>query len=90
MVQIKMKWRVRLVDDFHYVTRRSSVIAGGALTAIFSFGPMLLNTWNSIPQDLKDALPHGTAQVVAIAGFVLMIGFRLTKIERIQVEDHAQ
>jgi hypothetical protein len=81
-----MTWRIRLADNWRDLHRKSTVIAGTTFAAITGFGPTLLDAWHALPDDLKSALPEGTARWVSMAAFVLMIGFRYTKIERVAPE----
>jgi hypothetical protein len=49
------------------------------MIAMLELGHALEDEWSRMPQDLKDALPHGTAHYVAIAAFVLVILARVVQ-----------
>lgn len=83
-----MTWRIRLVDDWKGLHKKSTVIAASFFTALYGFGPSLVEAWNMVPSDLKAMLPDGMARWIAVASFVLLVLFRYTKIERKQ--DDAQ
>lgn len=74
--------KITLADNWRVLHKRGTVIAAGMFGAVTAFGPALLNAWGSIPQDLKDALPHGTARIVSTTAFVLMIAVRYTSIRK--------
>lgn len=61
---------IRLVDNWKRAHRMISVQLMAATGAIQA-------AWPSIPQDLKDALPHGIVRWVSIALLVLAVGARL-------------
>jgi len=72
--------KIQLIDDWHRAHKFASVQIASGSALVFAVGPevlkagtSLLNTWMSIPDDLKNALPHGTAQMVAVSAFVLVL-----------------
>lgn len=74
--------KIGLADNWRVLHRRGTVLAAGAFGAITALGPALLNAWAFIPQDLKDALPHGTARIVATVAFALIIVVRYTAVRK--------
>lgn len=79
---VKIGWRIRLVDGWQDLHKKSTVIAASGFAALYALGPVLIEVWNQMPQDLKDALPGGAARWISVAAFLLMIAFRYTKIEK--------
>ena len=77
-----MNIKLRLIDEWKKAWKLGSIQLVAFFTILFSMGPTLLNTWVFIPQDLKDALPQGTAKLVAVAAFILVALGRVFKIER--------
>jgi|GEM_PF-4454079 len=62
---VNRQWR-----DVHKLApvRISTVMA-----ALFGLGPILLDAWSAVPDDLRNALPHGWGRVIATSGFVLVV-----------------
>lgn len=77
--------QIRLIDEWHKFHHFATIRVGAVFISILGIGPSLLNTWATIPDDLKAALPQGTARFVAIAGFVLMM---LARVIHFGTEDH--
>lgn len=69
--------KIRLIDEWHKAHQLASVRVAGAAIGLLELGHQLEDEWSRMPQDLKDALPHGTAHYVAIAAFALVIIARL-------------
>jgi hypothetical protein len=66
--------KLQLIDDWRSAHKRfASIQIAGTAAAVFAIGPELLSAWGSMPDDLKSALPHGTAQVVSVSAFVLVL-----------------
>jgi hypothetical protein len=74
--------KLALADNWRQLHKRGTVIVAGTFAAITAFGPSLIDAWNAVPPDLKQALPEGTARYVSTAAFVLMIFVRYTTIRR--------
>lgn len=74
--------KLRLIDDWHKSWKLASVQLSAGFAFLFSIGPDLLHAWAFIPQDLKDALPEGTARWVAVVAFGLVVLGRVFKLER--------
>lgn len=74
--------KLKLIDEWRQAHKLASVRASGALAFVFGAGPALLDAWRQIPDDLKDALPHGWARWIATAGFVLVLLARMTRVEK--------
>lgn len=72
--------KLALADNWRQLHTRGVVIFSAACGAITAFGPSLIDAWNSVPPDLKAALPEGTARYVSTIAFVLMIVIRYTTI----------
>lgn len=77
--------QIRLIDEWHRFHHFASIRVGAVFISVLSLGPSLMNTWATIPDDLKGALPQGTARYVAIAGFVLMM---LARVIHFAPEEH--
>lgn len=71
--------KFQLIDNWRQAHKLGSVQVSGAMAAIFAVGPALMDTWRSIPDDLKDSLPHGWAHWIATAGFVMVLLARVTR-----------
>ncbi|AIV87383.1 hypothetical protein X986_3967 [Burkholderia pseudomallei] len=76
--------KIRLIDEWRNAHKLGSVQLSSALAVVFGAGPALLDAWRSIPDDLKDALPHGWAHWIATGGFVLVLLARLLQVDRAQ------
>lgn len=74
--------KIQLIDDWRRAHHFGSVWAAGGMTALFGAGPALFDAWRMIPDDLKDALPHGWAHWIATGGFVLVLAARLFQVKR--------
>lgn len=74
--------KLTLAENWRELHKRGTVILAAIFAAITGFGPTLLDAWNSIPPDLKAALPEGTARYVSSAAFLLMIVVRYTSVRR--------
>lgn len=74
--------KLRLIDEWKHSWKLASAQLAAGFAFLFSIGPDLLHSWAFIPQDLKDALPEGTARWVAVAAFVLVLLGRVFKLER--------
>lgn len=74
--------KLALIDDWRRAHKLGSVQLSGAMAVVFGAGPALLDAWRSLPDDLKDSLPHGWAHWIATAGFVLVLAARLIKFDR--------
>lgn len=75
--------KVELAAEVSRLKRSSSVWFAGAWSAFFIFGPTLLDVWHQIPQDLKDALPSGTARWI---GALALVTTLLARIIRVKVQ----
>lgn len=63
------------------VYKKSSVVLSAIFAFVSAFGPMIVDSWNLLPDSLKEALPDGVAQWVAVAAFLLVIIGRYTHID---------
>jgi hypothetical protein len=77
-----MKWKIGMADGWHQLHKRGTVICASVFAAVTAFGPSLIDTWNLMPQDLKAALPEGTARWVSTAAFLLLILVRYTALRK--------
>jgi hypothetical protein len=71
-----------LIDDWRRAHKLGSVQVSSAMAVVFGVGPALLDAWRSLPDDLKDSLPHGWSHWIATTGFVLVLLARLVKVDR--------
>ncbi|MBY4730733.1 hypothetical protein K6V90_09335 [Cupriavidus pauculus] len=88
-----MNLRLTMADNWKQLHKRGTVILASVCAAVTAFGPTLVDTWNLMPQDLKAALPEGTARWVSTAAFVLLIVVRYTALrprEEKEGDDAAQ
>lgn len=74
--------RLKLIDEWRHAHRFGSVRLSAAMATLFGIGPSVLSAWSDIPDDLKQALPHGWAQAIAVGGFVLVLLARIFTIEQ--------
>lgn len=74
--------KIQLIDDWRRAHKFGSVQLSAGLAAVFGAGPALFDAWRMVPDDLKDALPHGWAHWIATGGFVLVLAARLFQIKR--------
>ncbi|WP_137924661.1 hypothetical protein [Cupriavidus sp. 2SB] len=74
--------KISLADNWRQLHKKGTVILASFFAAVTAFGPTLVDTWNMMPQDLKSALPEGTARWVSTAAFVLVIFVRYTSIRK--------
>ncbi len=77
-----MNLKLTMADNWKQLHKRGTVILASVFAAVTAFGPTLVDTWNLMPQDLKAALPEGTARWVSTAAFVLLIVVRYTALRR--------
>ncbi|WP_186115433.1 hypothetical protein [Burkholderia gladioli] len=73
--------KIQLIDDWRRAHKFGSVQLSAGLAAVFGAGPALFDAWRMVPDDLKDALPHGWAHWIATAGFLLVLGARLLQVK---------
>ena len=74
--------KLKLIDEWRQAHKFSSVRLSGLMAVMLGAGPALLDAWREIPDDLKEALPHGWARWIATAGFVLVTLARMTRVEK--------
>lgn len=74
--------KLKLIDDWRQAHKLSSVRISSLMAVAIGAGPALLDAWRELPDDLKDALPHGWARWIATAGFVLVMLARMTRLEK--------
>ncbi|WLE58400.1 hypothetical protein GIY62_14820 [Burkholderia plantarii] len=73
--------KIQLIDEWRRAHRFGSVQLSAGLAAVFGAGPALFDAWRMVPDDLKDALPHGWPRVIATVGFLLVLGARLVQVK---------
>jgi hypothetical protein len=74
--------KISLIENWRRAHKLGTVQLSSAFAVVFGAGPALLDAWRSLPDDLKDSLPHGWAHWIATAGFVLVLAARLVKFDR--------
>jgi len=78
-----MNIRICLADEWRTLHKRSSVIFSGFVGVVAPLGPVLRETWRSMPDDLKMVIPHsvqqGISYTILAATFVAL---RYTTIQR--------
>ncbi|WLE60277.1 hypothetical protein GIY62_06360 [Burkholderia plantarii] len=78
-----MKWRIGLADDWQRLHTRGTVIYSGAVGALAPIGLALRDTWNGMPDDLKQYLPHDVKQAISYTVLCLtFIAIRYTTVRR--------
>jgi len=77
-----MNWKIGMADNWRRLHRKGTVILASLFAAVAAFGPTLVDTWNLLPQDLKAALPEGTARWVSTVAFLLVVFVRYTSIRK--------
>lgn len=77
-----MNLRLTLADNWRQLHRKGTVLLASFFAALTAFGPTLIDTWNLMPSDLKNALPEGTARWVSTVAFLLLIVVRYTSVRR--------
>ncbi len=70
--------RITLADGWKRLHTKGTVILASAFAAVTAFGPMIIDAWNFLPSDMKDALPEGTARWVSTIAFLLILVVRYT------------
>lgn len=79
-----MKFSITNETDLY---KKSSVILSSVFAVIAAVGPAILETFNSLPPDLRDALPYGPARWVATVAFLLILVARCTHFEMAPEQD---
>lgn len=82
--------RLRLIDDWRKAYKFATIQFATFFVFLFGLGPSLVNSWSFIPDDLKNALPQGTARWLALAAFLLTLLGRVTKLDRKQPQGDVQ
>lgn len=74
--------KIQLIDEWRRAHKFGSVQLSAGLAAVFGAGPALFDAWRMVPDDLKEALPHGWPRVIATTGFLLVLGARMFQVKR--------
>lgn len=82
-----MNLKLTMADGWKQLHKRGTVILASVFAAVTAFGQTLVDTWNLMPQDLKAALPEGTARWVSTAAFVLLIVVRYTALRPLEKKE---
>lgn len=79
--------KLSLAPNWRELHKKGTVLLASFCAAVTAFGPTLVDTWNLMPSDLKEALPEGTARWVSTAAFLLLIVVRYTSVRRKEKDD---
>lgn len=74
--------KLGLAENWRQLHKKGTVILASFFAALTAFGPTLVDTWNLMPQDLKAALPEGTARWVSTVAFLLVVIVRYTTLRK--------
>ncbi|WP_438396506.1 hypothetical protein [Caballeronia sp. DA-9] len=76
--------KLKLADDWRRLHTRGTVIWSATLGGVSAVGPILRESWHSMPDDLKAVIPAHAQQAIAYAIlFATIIGVRYTSIQRV-------
>ena len=63
------------------VYKKSSFILSSVFSFITAFGPWILQSWEIMPEGMKEVLPTGVSQVIATIAFLVIAVGRYTDIQ---------
>ena len=76
-------FRLRLADGWQRLHTRGTVIFSSAVGVLAPTGFALRETWNGMPDDLKQYLPHSVQQAISYTILCLtFIAIRYTTVQR--------
>lgn len=76
-------WRLHLADGWQQLHKRGTVIFSSAVGVLAPTGFALRETWNGMPDDLKQYLPHSVQQAISYTILCLtFIAIRYTTVQR--------
>ncbi|WP_230686077.1 hypothetical protein [Burkholderia gladioli] len=75
--------KIQLIDDWRRAHKFGTVRFSGALAALAPIGYAVRDTWNGIPDDLKQYLPASLKQALSYTTLgLLFIAIRYTQVQR--------
>lgn len=78
-----MKLKLALADDWQQLHTRGTVIFSTAVGVLAPTGFALRDTWNGMPDDLKQYLPHSVQQAISYSILCLtFLALRYTTVRR--------
>jgi hypothetical protein len=82
-----MKLRITLADGWQKLHTRGTVIFSGAVAVVAPLGAVLRETWNGMPDDLKQYLPHSVQQAISYTILcATFLALRYTSVRRMPRE----
>ncbi|EIF30983.1 hypothetical protein BCh11DRAFT_06495 [Burkholderia sp. Ch1-1] len=76
-------WRLHLADGWRRLHTRGTVIFSSTVGVLAPTGFALRETWNGMPDDLKQYLPHSVQQAISYSILCLtFLAIRYTSIRR--------
>lgn len=84
--QLKTKLKLALADNWKTLHTRGSVIFSGVIAIAAPTGAVLRETWNQMPDDLKQVLPHNVQQGISYTVLALtFLALRYTTVKKVVV-----
>jgi hypothetical protein len=79
-----MKLRITLADGWQRLHTRGTVIFSTAVGVVAPLGAVLRETWNGMPDDLKQYLPHSVQQAISYTILcATFLALRYTTVRRV-------
>jgi len=83
-----MNWKLGLADNWRQLHKKGTVIFGWLFTVFMGFGPLLVQTWNTMPPEMKAVIPQNFQQWIAYTMFGLtFISLRYTSVRKKEDDD---
>ncbi|WP_018435369.1 DUF7940 domain-containing protein [Paraburkholderia atlantica] len=82
-----MRLRITLADGWQKLHTRGTVIFSTAVGVVAPLGAVLRETWNGMPDDLKQYLPHSVQQAISYTILcATFLALRYTAVRRVPRE----
>ncbi|MGF6976341.1 hypothetical protein QFZ94_004791 [Paraburkholderia sp. JPY465] len=82
-----MRLRITLADGWQKLHTRGTVIFSTAVGVVAPLGAVLRETWNGMPDDLKQYLPHSVQQAISYTILcATFLALRYTSVRRVPRE----
>jgi hypothetical protein len=83
----EMKLKITLADGWQKLHTRGTVVFSAAVGVVAPLGAALRETWNGMPDDLKQYLPHNVQQAISYTILcATFLALRYTSVRRIPEE----